>query len=48
MTIVGMDYEDPKFEKEMRNLERARENAFMRIPVVEGRHKTEEKESRDK
>lgn len=43
MTIVGMDYEDPKFEKEMRNLDRARENAFMRIPTGERRGKTEEK-----
>ena len=47
MTIVGMDYKDPKFKKEMRNLERARENAFMRIPAENGRLKTEEKEIRD-
>lgn len=44
MTIVGMNYEDPKFIKIMNSNKKARENVFMEIPAEPTKRKNGKEE----
>ena len=46
--VEGMNFGDPKFEKEMNNLKRARNNVAMRIPAGDTKTKKKAREEEKK